>query len=429
MKIKFLFLFVTLLPIDQAFSQDYKAIDQFLKTNISIHDFSEKGEFESLNLLLSVDDCDKCIPQINSYIKNTEKLPYTINIITNNKAYTKKVLGDDIISKYNLYYNKEVFLQYLNGSSGIYYKDMSNSIYANEEDIKIKIKNAEERDEHFKHFVTNKDILLSKDSVMTDSPYIHATLLTKNKLLVYDNKVNTALVITLQPKNNSLLAIQNDYYIPTITNPKKLYELPFTEKNLLSFEETKQELLKDRINLINIYSLSYWEQTYYIVFGITRIVKNEHNNNMSYYPDYYIATLETENADTQSMLDPSIYNIYYKIDNLQYENLNGPVHLNLIDKPFSAKKNQLSWRARIKHPNERKTTYLGLVTILLQNNTAQIISVDREFEEFVDQNTLFRYDNKNYHLTRDSINEETNEGIFLLKEFEPDYSNRFLERL
>lgn len=421
---------LTLLGFFHTFAQDYNAIDQYLKENTDIKDYPEKGEFESLNLLLSINDCDNCIPAFFSYIDNiTDKKPYTVNIITDNTAYAKKALGDAVHFKYNLYYNKDVFSKYLNGRSGIYYKDMSYTVYGKEKDIRTKLKNADERVDHFQHFIANKEIFLVKDSLMTGAPFINVSPLPNNQLLIYDNKVNTALSLQLQPQKDSLLVIQSKYYTPAVLNPKKLYNLPFTGKNLLSFEDTQKELLTDHINFINLYSLNYWDKTYYIVFGVTRMFQNEHNDNISYFPEYFVATQKAESENIQTMLDPSTYDIFYKIDNLQYEDLAGVININIKDKPYLVGNNQLSWRARLHRPGETKMIYLVLATLLLKNGSAQITSINREFEEFTDHNTLFNFKNKNYYLIRDELDEEHNEGFFHLKEFEQSYSNDFMERL
>ncbi len=106
-KLLYFFILFGIFPI---FAQDYNAIDLYLKSNTDLKNHFEEDQPESLNVLLSIYDCDNCIPMLYSYIKNTpDKKSYTVNIFTDNIAYTKKTLGNAINFKYNLYYNKEVF--------------------------------------------------------------------------------------------------------------------------------------------------------------------------------------------------------------------------------------------------------------------------------------------------------------------------------
>lgn len=203
MKKLFFYLFI-FLGLTQVQGQNYAAIDQFIKNNIPLLDYTEQGEFEQLNFLLSIDDCDKCIPQLHSYLSQIDSVPpFTINVITNNLAFAKKTLGTTPL-KYHLYLNKEIFTTHLNGSSGLFYKDMSYSIYSKEKDIRAKIKNAKERILHFKHFTKRKNIFLAQDELMSEAPYINVNLLPNNRLFLYDYKLNTGLLLHLQATNDSI---------------------------------------------------------------------------------------------------------------------------------------------------------------------------------------------------------------------------------
>lgn len=409
-------------------AQNYQAIDYFIKKNIPIVDYTEQGEFERLNLLLSIDDCDKCIPQLHSYLSQIDSVPpFTINVITNNLAFAKKTLGNTSF-KYHLYLNREIFTTYLAGSSGLYYEDMSHSLYTKEKDIRTKIKNAKERIDHLNNFTDHNDYFLAQDELMTEAPYINVSTLTNDRLFLYDHKVNTGLVLHLQTKNDSIYSTYHRYYTPRIKNPKKLYNLPFNGHNLLSFEDTQKQLALDHIEFINMYSLNHWESTYYVVFGITRMMKNENLNTFSYYPEYFIATKKNDQEDIESLLDLSSYTHYYKIDQLKYKDFTGTIILHITDKPYFRSKNQLTWRARIQPEGEIKMNYLGLATVELKNDTVHIISIDEEFEEFTDNNTLFTFKNKNYYLTKNTYNESAAE-VFELKEFKQGYTDCFLERL
>lgn len=175
-----------------------------------------------------------------SYIKNTpDKKSYTVNIFTDNMAYAKKTLRSAVNFKYNLYYNKEVFSKYLNSRSGIYYIDTANMIYGNEKDIRIKLKNAEDRQEFFNSF-KDKKYILTQDSLMSDMPYITPTPLPDNQLLVFDNKMDTALLLELEQKQDSFTVIQSKYYTPTVSNLKKLFDLPGLGDDGLSLKESKK---------------------------------------------------------------------------------------------------------------------------------------------------------------------------------------------
>lgn len=420
---------LTLLGFFHSFAQDYTAIDLYLKSNINIKDYTTKGEFESLNLLLSTNDCDNCIPAFFSYINNiTDKKPYTVNIITDNIAYAKKTLGNAVHFKYNLYYNKDVFSKYLNGRSGIYYKDMSYTVYGKEKDIRIKLKNSEERIAFFNNFTDDKARILIQDSLMSNTAYIIPSPLPDNQLLVLDNKMDTALLLELEREQDSFAVIQSKYYTPSVSNPQKLFDLPSPIDNLLSFEENKKHLKNIHTNMIKLYSVTYWNGIYYCVFGLTRMFKNNDKDTINFLQAYFVATQKADGKGINQILDASAYDNYYMIDDLPYEGITYRIIGETRTKPLIVADNKLNWRARIPHPETRSTTYAGLATLELKNSVANIIGIDRKFDEFLSLNSLFEFDGKFYYLYRNITSEENNEGYFSTKEFDSQFINRFYEK-
>ncbi|TDS65242.1 hypothetical protein [Myroides indicus] len=424
---KLLYLFILFGISPTIFAQDYNAIDLYLKSNTDLKNHFEEDQPESLNVLLSIYDCDNCIPMLYSYIKNTpDKKPYAVNIFTDNMAYAKKTLGDAVNFKYNLYYNKEVFSKYLNSRSGIYYIDTSNIIYGNEKDIRTKLKNAEDRQEFF-NSLKDKKYILTQDSLMSGMPYIIPTPLPDNQLLVFDNKMDTALLLELEDKQDSLAVTQSKYYTPTVGNLKKMFDLPSPIINLLSFEENQKLSQNFLQNMVKLYSITYWNNQYYATFSITRA--HQADNNIRTFSTYFVATQKADGKDMDKILDASSYDNYYMIDDLPYEGKMYRIIGDTRTKPQIVADNTLNWRIRLPDDKARKVTYSGLATLELKDGATSVINIDREFDEFLGLNGLFMFNGKTYYLSRATTNEENNEGFLSVKEFDSQYINKYLQKV
>ncbi|WP_060875511.1 hypothetical protein [Myroides odoratus] len=427
---KKLFLYtIAFLSFFSTLAQDYQAIDLYLKEKIDIQTHTEQGEFESLNILLTTNDCDNCIPMLYNYIKDVkEKKPYTVNIITDNKAYAKKTLGNAVNFKYNLYYDKEVFSKFLKGRSGIYYIDTNSTIYDDDKDIRVKLKNAEDRQEFFMSLNNNPKIqLLAQDSLMSNPPFITSTVLPNNQLLIFDNKMDVALVLNIIDNTDSLVVTKKSYFTPTIKNSIKLFNLPGLGDNGLSFEEsqkTSQYFLK---NMIKLYSITYSNQRYYATFSVTRAYKKD--NNIRFFSTYFVGTTKATKINPETILDASTYDSYYQIDDLPYEGKNYRIITDTRTKPQIVTDNELKWRVRMPDDNKRKVTYSGLATLELKNQMVNMTGIDTKFEEFIDLNALIKWKNKTYYLSRHITDEENNQGYLFLQEFNSTYINEYAEKV
>ncbi len=300
-------------------------------------------------------------------------------------------------------------------------------IYGNEKDIRIKLKNAEDRQEFFNSF-KDKKYILTQDSLMSDMPYIIPTPLPDNQLLVFDNKMDTALLLELEQKQDSFTVIQSKYYTPTVSNLKKLFDLPGLGDDGLSLEESKKLTQNFLQNMVKLYSITYWNNQYYATFSITRAYKKD-STNIRAFATYFVATQKANKKSIDKILDASSYDNYYMIDDLLYEGKMYRIIGDTRTKPQIVADNTLNWRIRLPADKARKVTYSGLATLELKDGATSVINIDREFDEFLDLNELFIFNGKTYYLSRGTTNEENNEGFLSVKEFDSQYINKYLQKI
>lgn len=409
------------------FAQDYAAIDQYLQTNLDLKGQAAEGEDESLTLLLTVNDCDNCVPLLYSYLKNIPKnKPYAVNIVTDNIAYAKKVLGDVASLNCHLYHNASIFTTFLAGRSGLYFKDMNGAIFGDKEDIQIKLKNAQDRQAFFEN-LNKKAQVLQQDSLLSSVPFIASTALPNNQLLVFDSKMGLGLFLDIKEHPDSLSVVHSQYYTPTITNPKKLFHLPGATKEDVSFEEMQKIADAIHTNMIKLYTITYWNGQYYATFSITRAIKQDDQTKL--YSTYFVSTKKAEQLDPQTTLDPSAYDNYYMLGDLPYEGNTYRMTVYAGTKPQIVDDNKLNWRLRRPNNQGVNQRYSGLGTLELQDNTARLIAIDPTFEEFIDLNLLLKWKNKTYYLSRQITDEANNQGYLFLREFNTPYINDYLQKV
>lgn len=426
MKKLFLYTLLILFPY-YLFAQDYVAIDQYLQTHLDLKGQAAEGEDESLTLLLTVNDCDNCIPLFYSYLKNIpENKPYAVNIITDNIAYAKKALGDVSVLNYHIFYDTAVFSKFLQGQSGIYFKDMSTVIFGNSRDIQIKLKNALDRQAFFGDLNKKAQVLL-QDSLLSNVPFIASTALPNNQLLVFDNKMNLSLLLDIKEHPDSLAVTHSQYYTPTFSNPAKLFHLPGATNDDVSFEEMQKIAHALHINMIKLHTITYWNGQYYATFSITRAYKEEDKPKL--YSTYFVATKKAKQLDPQTTLDPSTYDRYYMLGDLPYKGNTYRMTVYAQTKPQITDDNKLNWRLRILNNQGMNQQYAGLGTLELQHQTAQLIAIDPTFEEFIELNVLLKWKNKTYYLSRQITEEANNQGYLFLREFNNSYINDYLQKV
>ena len=426
MKKRLLYTLLFLLPYG-LFAQDYAAIDQYLQTNLDLKGQAAEGEDESLTLLLTVNDCDNCIPLLYSYLKNIPKnKPYAVNIVTDNIAYAKKVLGDVAASNDHLYHNATVFTTFLAGRSGLYFKDMNGAIFGDKQDIQIKLKNAQDRQAFFGDLNKKAQVLL-QDSLLSSIPFISSTALPNNQLLVFDSKMGLGLFLDIKEHPDSLAVVHSQYYTPIFTNPTKLFHLSGATSEDVSFEEMQKIALAIHTHMIKLYTITYWDGQYYATFSITRAFKKD--NQTKLYSTYFVGTKKAEHLDPQTILDPSTYDHYYRLEDLPYEGNTYRMTVYAGAKPQIVDDNKLNWRLRMPNNQGLNQRYSGLGTLKLQDKTAQLIAIDPAFEEFIDLNLLLKWKNKTYYLSRQITDEATNQGYLFLREFNSPYINDYLQKV
>lgn len=408
-------------------AQDYAAIDQYLQAHLDLKGQAAEGEDESLTLLLTVNDCNNCIPLLYSYLKDipTNK-PYAVNIVTDNIAYAKKALGDLATLNYHIYYDASVFTKFLAGRSGIYFKDLNAAIFGDRQDIQIKLKNAEDRQAFFRDQNKKAQVLLH-DSLMSNIPFIASTALPNNQLLVFDNKMDLGLFLDIKEHTDSLSVAHSQYYVPTFTDPKKLFHLPGATKGDVSFEEMQKIVHAIHTPMIKLYSITYWDGQYYATFSVTRAYKEDDQTKL--YSTYYVGTKKAKQLDPQTTLDPSIYDHYYSLQDLSYEGNTYSMTVYAGTKPQIVEDNKLNWRLRMSNNQGVNQRYSGVGTIELRGETAQLIAIDPTFEEFIDLNVLLKWKNKTYCLSRQITDAATNQGYLFLREFNSSYINNYLQKV
>lgn len=417
-----MFLYVlVLVHFNFAFSQDYKAIDAYLM-NTSFKEVQEDGMYESLNILFTTNDCDSCIPYLYGFLKNVDiSRLYAINIITDNVVYARKALGvsDELGCKF--YYNKEVFEEYLSGRSGIYYKDGNDKVYDGSKEIKIKMKNASERKEFF-NSIQDKEHVLLQDSLLSGMPFVSTTMLPNDQLLIFDNKMDIALVATLNNSQNSISVTKHHYETPDVADLEKIFNLPGIEGKGLTYSENLNHLEKYYIKMVKVYSIVFSKNQYYITFGLTRA--NKVAGQIKFSETYFVGTQRGEGLSVKGILDISAYETYYMLDHFVFDGQEYKIIGNIRDKPHVVSENKLSWKVRIPNDKARSVDYGGLAVIKVEDGFGSIWSLNDEFDEFLDFNPIFEFKGKMYFLFKKITSPAENKGDLLLKEFNSQFVNK-----
>lgn len=420
-------LILTLFSFNFVSSQDYKTIDKYLMNN-TLKETSANGVFESLNILLSSNDCDNSIPYLYGYLKNVDKnRSFVVNIVTDNVVYAKKALGisDELNCKF--YYNNEIFSKYLKGRSGVYYKDGNDKIYSEDKIIGNKIKNSNERTEFYNSILKN-EYVLAEDSLLSTMPFISATMLPDNRLLIFDSKMDLAFCATINHNQNTISVLNSAYVVPKTSDLKKIYGLLKVDEQFLSYEENLDHLEKYHLKMLKIYSIVFSENQYFITFGVTT-AKKEEEGQIRFSDTYFVATQNTNNLSIENSLDVSTYENYYLIDNFLYDGENYKIIGNIRNKPHVVNKSQLNWRIRKPNDQTRSVDYAGLATIELKDGITSILHIDDKFDEFLDMNPIFEFNDRTYYLFKKNISKEKNKSTLIFKEFNSNFINSYRKHI
>src|SRR5690606_8010012 len=166
----------TKVEIDKYLNQKYKLTEEYI------------------NIIYNTIDCEKCSYVLYNFLTKSSdaKDIANINVFTDNVAIAKKALKE-YNQKFNYFLEKDLFSKY--------------------EEVKYKTFYYTIKKDYFNELIHN-DSILTKDN-------IEITKIPLNKLLVYDNRIEKAVILDLEKKVSKF-----EYYDYKIQDTLKLYNLP-----------------------------------------------------------------------------------------------------------------------------------------------------------------------------------------------------------
>ncbi len=401
-----LILFATYFAHAQVFSESNMPTDIVKKVdNYLVEKYKLKGDY--IAIIYNGRDCEKCSYSLYTFL-DTEKTKQNkkINVFTDNIALAKKALEDYHDYKITFALEKKVM-------------EIDPEIFAR---TFYYIKNYTEHNN-----TTTKNILIEKDSVFT-SDNIEVTRIPYNKLLIYDNRIEKACIVTENVYNQ-----KPEYKDYPVKDSLKLYNLPerVVNKQLEKVSIKQYEALRKKFKykFLRIRSFSYSESDskVYCNFCLERIYKDKNNPEAptSLITNCFIADLKINSEkDLEKIFQIENYDHFYLADLIMKDNEMYPLSTFIYDQlDFTAPK---TFNLKIKKftPEMNDMEFQGLAKIKIENDKLNIISIDKNVDTYNRNNAILKFNNVPYLLLKIYSDEAANIGkIEFQKLIEENHTN------